>query len=200
MTTEKARLRAAGIQVRARVGDKLGDVWWSLLIRGLLALALAVAALFWPEATLILLIRLIALFALADGVMGLLGWLRTRDLAAHLAPALISIAVGLILLFWPDLTGRLLLTILGLWALFQGVMLILAGFQTETDDPDRGPAMIIGTVAALVGLVLVIWPGTGVVTVSWAIGIAALLIGASLIYLALRLRRIDKRAESLRSR
>ena len=200
MTTEKERLRAAGIQVRARVGDKLGDVWWSLLIRGLLALALAVAALFWPEATLILLIRLIALFALADGVMGLVGWLRTRDLAAHLAPAVISIAVGLILLFWPDLTGRLLLTILGLWALFQGVMLILAGFQAGPDDPDRGPAMTIGAVAAIVGLVLVIWPGTGVVTLSWAIGIAALLIGGSLVYLALRLRRIDKRAESLRSR
>jgi uncharacterized membrane protein HdeD (DUF308 family) len=200
MTTEKERLRAAGIQVRARVGDKLGDVWWSLLIRGLLALALAVAALFWPEATLILLIRLIALFALADGVMGLVGWLRTRDLAAHLAPAVISIAVGLILLFWPDLTGRLLLTILGLWALFQGVMLILAGFQAGPDDPDRGPAMTIGAVAAIVGLVLVIWPGTGVVTLSWAIGIAALLIGGSLVYLALRLRRIDKRVESLRSR
>jgi uncharacterized membrane protein HdeD (DUF308 family) len=200
MATEKARLRAAGIQVRARVGDKLGDVWWSLLIRGLLALALAVAALFWPQATLILLIRLIALFALADGVMGLLAWLRTRDLAAHLAPAVISIAVGLILLFWPDLTGRLLLTILGLWALFQGVMLVLAGLQTESDDPDRVPAMVIGAVAALVGLVLVLWPGTGVVTISWAIGIAALLIGASLIYLALRLRRVDKRAESLRSR
>ena len=200
MTTEKERLRAAGIQVRARVGDKLGDVWWSLLIRGLLALALAVAALFWPEATLILLIRLIALFALADGVMGLVGWLRTRDLAAHLAPAVISIAVGLILLFWPDLTGRLLLTILGLWALFQGVMLILAGFQAGPDDPDRGPAMTIGAVAAIVGLVLVIWPGTGVVTLSWAIGIAALLIGGSLVYLALRLRRIDKRVENLRPR
>jgi len=200
MATEKARLRAAGIQVRARVGDKLGDVWWSLLIRGLLALALAVAALFWPEATLILLIRLIALFALADGVMGLLAWLRTRDLAAHLAPAVISIAVGLILLFWPDLTGRLLLTILGLWALFQGVMLVLAGLQTESDDPDRVPAMVIGAVAALVGLVLVIWPGTGVVTISWAIGIAALLIGGSLIYLALRLRKVERRVESLRSR
>ena len=200
MTSEKVRLRAAGIQVRARVSDKLGDVWWFLLVRGLLALALAVAALFWPKATLVLLIRLIALFALADGVMGLLGWFRTRDLGSHLAPALVSIAVGLFLLFWPDLTGSLLLMIVGLWALFQGAMLILAGFQSDPSDPDRGPAMAIGAVAAIVGLVLVIWPGTGAVTIAWAIGIAALLIGASLIYLALRLRKIDKRVESFRRR
>jgi len=38
------------------------------------------------------------------------------------------------------------------------------------------------------------------VTISWAIGIAALLIGGSLVYLALRLRRIDKRVENLRPR
>ena len=59
-------------------------------------------------------------------------WFRTRDLTSHLAPALISIAVGLVLLLWPDLTGSLLLMIVGLWAFLQGAMLILAGIQTET--------------------------------------------------------------------
>jgi uncharacterized membrane protein HdeD (DUF308 family) len=200
MTSERTRVRAARIQIRTRVSDRLGDVWWFLLIRGLLALALGIAALFWPQATLILLIRVIALFALADGVMGLLSVFRTRDLATHLTPALVSIGVGVILLFWPDLTASLLLMILGLWALFQGAMLLLAGSQSETDDPDRMPAMVIGAGVAVVGLVLVLWPGTGVVTISWAIGIAALLIGGSLVYLALRLRRIDKRVENLRPR
>lgn len=200
MTSERTRVRAARIQIRTRVSDRLGDVWWFLLIRGLLALALGIAALFWPQATLILLIRVIALFALADGFMGLLSVFRTRDLATHLTPALVSIGVGVILLFWPDLTASLLLMILGLWALFQGAMLLLAGSQSETDDPDRMPAMVIGAGVAVVGLVLVLWPGTGVVTISWAIGIAALLIGGSLVYLALRLRRIDKRVENLRPR
>jgi uncharacterized membrane protein HdeD (DUF308 family) len=60
--------------------------------------------------------------------------------------------------------------------------------------------MIIGALAGIGSLVLVIWPGTGVVTVSWAIAIAALLIGGSLVYLALRLRKIDKRVENLRPR
>lgn len=200
MTSERTRVRAARIQIRTRVSDRLGDVWWFLLIRGLLALALGIAALFWPQATLILLIRVIALFALADGVMGLLSVFRTRDLGTHLTPALVSIGVGVILLFWPDLTASLLLMILGLWALFQGAMLLLAGSRSETDDPDRMPAMVIGAGVAVVGLVLVLWPGTGVVTISWAIGIAALLIGGSLVYLALRLRRIDKRVENLRPR
>lgn len=168
------------------------------MARGLLALALGLAALFWPTATLVLLIRLVAIYALVDGVVGLVSAFRAQDLRSNLAPGLISIAVGLILLVWPGLTGRLLLIIVGLWALLQGAMLVLAGIETEADDLDRMPAIIIGAVAAIVGLVLAIWPGTGAVTIAWAVGIAALLIGASLGYLALRLRKIDKRVEGLR--
>jgi uncharacterized membrane protein HdeD (DUF308 family) len=98
------------------------------------------------------------------------------------------------------LTGRFLLIIVGLWALFQSAMLILAGIETGADDPDRTPAITIGAVAVIVGLILALWPGTGAVTSARAIGIAALLIGASLMYLALRLRKMDKRVEGLRRR
>ena len=198
MTSDYEQARVTATQVRLHLSDKLGDVWWFIMARGLLALALGLAALFWPTATLVLLIRLVAIYALVDGVVGLVSAFRARDLRSNLAPGLISIAVGLILLVWPDLTGRVLLIIVGLWALFQGAMLALAGIETEADDPDRMPAIIIGGVAAIVGLVLAIWPGTGAVTIAWAIGIAALLIGASLVYLALRLRKINKRVTGLR--
>ena len=200
MHKSERQIRATSIQMRTQLSDRIGDVWWFLLARGLLALALGIAALFWPKATLVLLIRLIALYALADGIIGLVSAFRARDLGPNLVPGLVSIAVGVILLFWPDLTASLLLMILGLWALLQGGMLLLAGVQTDADDPDRAPALAVGAVAAAVGLTLVIWPGTGAITISWVIGIAALLIGGSLVYLALRLRRIDKRVESLRPR
>jgi uncharacterized membrane protein HdeD (DUF308 family) len=198
MTYEREQVRATAIGVRAHLSDRRGNLWWFLLARGLLALALAVAALFWPQATLVLLIRLIALYTLADGVVGLLSALRARDLGTHLAPALVSIAVGVILLFWPDLTARLLLIILGLWALFQGAMLLVAGVRTDADDPERGAAITIGVVAAIIGSIMVIWPESGAVTISWVIGIAALVIGGLLTFLALRLRQVDKRVENLR--
>ena len=198
MSVDKQRLRATAVQVRAGIGDGPGDGWWFLLVRGLLAVGLGIAALFWPQATLNLLIRLIAVYALVDGVLGLLAALRAREFAAGFAPGLISILVAAVLLFWPDLTGRLLLTLLGIWALLQGVLIFRAGRQADTGDPDRGPTMVIGAGAGIVGLILAIWPGTGVVTISWAIGIAALLIGALLVFLALRLRRIDRRVQNLR--
>ena len=57
--------------------------------------------------------------------------------------------------------------------------------------------MTIGGVAAIAGIILVVWPGTGSVAISWVIGIAALLIGLLLIYLAQRVRQAAERVDSL---
>jgi uncharacterized membrane protein HdeD (DUF308 family) len=55
----------------------------------------------------------------------------------------------------------------------------------------------MGIAAAIVGLVLAFWPGSGVAVISWVIGIAAILIGAFLIYLASRFKRLEGRLETL---
>jgi uncharacterized membrane protein HdeD (DUF308 family) len=49
--------------------------------------------------------------------------------------------------------------------------------------------MILGSVAAVVGLVLIVWPGTGIVVVSWGIAAAAIVQGVQSIYLATRLSK-----------
>ena len=197
MPLDKEQLQAAAAGAKARVSDKLGDIWWSLLLRGLLALALGIAAIFWPKATLELLVRLVGLYVLFDGIVTLFGAFRARELGAYLVSGLISVAVGGILVFWPDVTGRLLLIIVGLWALFQGVTLFWAGWQTDANDPERSLMMTIGAVAAIAGVILVVWPAAGSVAISWVIGIVALLVGALLLYLAQRMRQAAKRIDNL---
>jgi uncharacterized membrane protein HdeD (DUF308 family) len=197
MPLDKGQLQAAAAGAKARVSDKLGEIWWSLLVRGLLAVILGIAAIFWPKATLELLVRLVGLYVLFDGIFSLLAAFRARELGAYLVSGLISVAVGGILLFWPDVTGRLLLIIVGLWALFQGVSLFWAGWQTDANDPERSLIMTIGAVAAIAGVILVVWPAAGSVAISWVIGIVALLVGALLLYLAQRVRQAAKRIDNL---
>jgi uncharacterized membrane protein HdeD (DUF308 family) len=55
----------------------------------------------------------------------------------------------------------------------------------------------MGGAVAVVGLVLLIWPGTGVVAISWIIALAALMLAALMIFLALRLKRLKKRVDKL---
>jgi uncharacterized membrane protein HdeD (DUF308 family) len=197
MSLDNERLQAAAARAQTRVTAKLGDVWWSLLVRGFLAVGLGIAAIFWPRDTLEFLVRLVGLYVLFDGIVSLVGAFRARELSAYLVPGLISIVIGGILLFWPDITERLLLIIVGIWALFQGLPLFWTGRQADPDDPERSLAMTIGGTAAIAGVILVIWPGTGSVAISWVIGIAALLIGGLLIYLASRVRQASMRLSDL---
>lgn len=193
MALDKEQLQSASAGARFRLNDRLGNIWWSLMLRGLLAVILAIAALFWPQATLSLLFRLVGLYVLLDGALNLVWAFRNGEGGAYLVPGLISLIIGAVLLFWPSMTGKLLLTIVGIWLLFQGGSLLLAARRSYPDDPDRGLLINMGIVITIIGLVLVIWPGTGIVAISWAIAIAALVIGALLIFLALRLHQAEKR-------
>ncbi len=186
---------AAGL--RSRVSGKMGNVWWAFMLRGLLAIGLGVSALIWPQLTLSLLVRLIGIYTLLDGITGFVSGIRGRDMQFYLLPGLVSMTVGAVLLFWPGLTVKWLLIILGIWALLQGVNLFLTGRSAEDSDPNRGLLMTIGSVLAVAGLVLIVWPGAGAVTISWLVVALALLVGALLVFLALRLRRVKLRVDKL---
>lgn len=189
----RARLRTVAIGVRTNVSDKLGSIWWSFLLRGLLAIGLGIFALFWPGGSLGVLVLAVGLYCVADGAAGLVGALRNPELREYLAQALIVLGIGAVLVFWPGASLRTLLVLLGVAALIAGIGQILTARRLPADDPERGAMMTIGIAAAVIGLVLAFWPGSGVAVISWVIGIAAILIGASLIYLGSRFKRLETR-------
>lgn len=197
MSSNNEQLRAAAAGLQNRVSGKMNGIWWAFLLRGLLALGLGVSALIWPRLTLALLIRLIGVYAVLDGLAGIVSSFRHRELQSYLVLALASLAVGAILIFWPGVTVNGLLIILGFWAVLQGANLFLAGRGAEIDDPNRALLTMTGTVLAVIGLVLIIWPGAGAITISWLVAALAFLIGALLVFLALRLRRVKLRVERL---
>ena len=85
---------------------------------------------------------------------------------------------------------------IGAWALFTGVTQNLAARRPEVPGDERSTMSTIGAIAAVVGLVLIVWPGSGVVVIGWVIAIAALALAALLITLALRLKRVKERMDA----
>jgi hypothetical protein len=76
-----------------------------------------------------------------------------------------------------------------------GGCLNLGTLFANVDDTERGLMTSIGGTVAVMGLVLLIWAGTGVV-ISWFIAFGALLFATLLIFLALRLNRLQQRIDS----
>jgi uncharacterized membrane protein HdeD (DUF308 family) len=187
--TDHEQWRQVASRTQVRMSDRLGGLWLGYLLRGLLALALGIGALFWPSATVELLVRLVGIFAILNGSAGLFTAYQARMPGSYWVPGWMSLGAGAVLLFWPGVTVHLLFLILGIWATFQGGSLWLMARQAPTDDPDRGLLSGVGVAAVLIGLVLIFWPGSGAVAISWVIAALALLVGFMLIYMALHLHR-----------
>lgn len=199
MPLEEEKLRQAAAGVQQRVDSKLGDLWWAFMLRGLLALALAACALFWPQKTTGLLIKLLGAYFIIDGLAGAVGALRAESKSSHMLQVVVSLAVGLVLLCWTGVSAKLFLIVVGIWALLQGAGMILSSRQLEPEEEQRGLMGAIGGVMAVIGLVLIFWPNTGVVAISWLIALCSLVVGGLLVYLATRLKRVRSRIDNLGS-
>lgn len=193
MPAKNEKLRTAVSGVKHRASDKLSDLWWWLMVRGFLAIGLALFAMFWPQQTVRILVNLLGAYLLFDGLLGAVGAFRSGERRGAPLVAIVGLVVGVLLLFWTGLSVRLFLILVGAWALIQGVGVFLSSRHKESDPDSRNLVGIAGGALAVAGLILVVWPNTGVVTVSWLLAIVALLLGCLLIFVATRLRRISKR-------
>jgi uncharacterized membrane protein HdeD (DUF308 family) len=159
-----------------------------------------VSAFVWPEKTLGIFVKLLGAYFLIDGVIGTIGAYRSGDKASPLMQAIVSLALGLVLLLWTGISGKLFLILVGIWLVLQGISLLLAAFRMESADEQRGLVMGIGGVMVVIGLVFIFWTKTSIVAISWLIGVGAAVIGALLVYLATRVKRIRAKIESIGER
>lgn len=183
---------AARGRARDALSDKLADLWSTFLIRGLLAAAVGIAALFWPSGSIAVLLQIIGALLILDGVLTLFTMMRGGPAGSVGIGAML---IGLVLLIWPEGTARLTFILLGAWALVGAAGSLMTWWQMPETDPERSTARNAGLFALFVGLVLVFWPGTGVVALGWAIAFAAFAIAAVMLWLASRFKRAKDRLQ-----
>ena len=70
MPEEREKIRQVVTGAKQRVSNKLNDVWWWFMIRGLMAVGFAIAALGWPNMTVGIMVNLLGVYLLLDGVVG----------------------------------------------------------------------------------------------------------------------------------
>ncbi|WP_170465421.1 HdeD family acid-resistance protein [Ruegeria arenilitoris] len=175
---------------RDALSNQLADLWWTFLLRGILAGALGIAALFWPTGSIAILLRLVGVLLLLDGALTLLGFGRRGLIGGFGVGALV---IGLILVIWPEGVARLAFFLLGAWALIVGIGSLMAWRQLPDAHPDAATMRNSGLIALLIGLALLFWPGSGMVALGWAIAFSALCFAAVMFWLAVRFKRAHDR-------
>ena len=165
----------------------LKDLKWYLILRGVFALVLGAIALFWPDLSIGTLVTIVGIFCIIDGGTGLVFTMKDSNLREYQLISVLTLVMGLVLVIWPTGVIKFVLMLFGAWLVFVGGGQILSGRKMAKGDSNRRVLIAIGAIAAVIGLVLIFWPGTGIVVVSWGIAAAAIVHGAQSLYLASRL-------------
>ena len=172
----------------------------SLIVRGVLALAVGIIALAWPQVTVLALVILFAVYAfIAAGLQAMQAFSSRKagPVIGHLLLGLVDIAAGVIALAWPGPTALVLVLIVGIWAIVVGVVEIAAAFQAGEPAGTRAMYILGGLVAVAFGVVLCARPGVGAVTLALLFGLFNLIYGGWALVQGIELRRTGKTLPSV---
>jgi uncharacterized membrane protein HdeD (DUF308 family) len=179
----------------------LARVWKMIAANGVLAILFGFALMVWPDIGLTTIVAVVAVYALARGVVS--------GLAAFSAPlprserawltleAVTGMAIGIALLVWSDISAKALLYVVAAWAIAIGVLTLVAAIRLPLSGGRRLLLALNGFVAGAFGAVMFIEPEVGAVAVVALIAAFTIVIGVMQIGFALELRSI---AADVRSR
>jgi len=110
--------------------------WWTFLIEGLLGIGAGIVALVWPEVTSLVLIYLIAGWAIITGILEIAAAIRLRNEISNEwmlgLGGLVSIGLGILLFFQPAAGGLAIIWTIAAYALIFGVLLVILGFRLRS--------------------------------------------------------------------
>jgi uncharacterized membrane protein HdeD (DUF308 family) len=165
--------------------------WGGVMLRGVLALLVGLLAIVNPVATVLTLTVLFAVFAIVEGGMALVaGWQASPREGALVLLGLLGVIVGVIGLTNPGLLALTLITWIGIWAAVRGLLELSLAFRLRREIRGEGWLMLGGALSVAFGVLLLAKPLVGLVAEGTLFGIYCAVLGAALIALALRLKRL----------
>ncbi|MHA6793303.1 HdeD family acid-resistance protein [Pseudonocardia bannensis] len=162
----------------------------AIALRAILAVAFGLVALLRPDLTVLALAVAFGAYALVDGVARVVDAVRHRDRARWwfgVMYGLLGIAAGVIALVWPGITAVALAVVVGVWALVTGVVELIAAYRLRSMMRGVWLLALAGALSVVAGVLLVIEPVAGAIGLAVLIGSFAVIYGAVLAVVAMRL-------------
>lgn len=157
---------------------------WGLALRGIAAILFGILVWVWPAIALNVLVILFGIFAIATGIFAILAGIRAATPKSRwllLIEGVLAVLAGIVALAWPGITAVALLFVIAFWAILTGVIEIISAFRTGRVGPFEWLLILSGVVSIIFGLLLLFWPGLGLLALVWLIGIYAVIHGIILL-------------------
>ncbi len=166
--------------------------WWIVALRGVTSVVFGLVALFWPGATLAVLIALYGAYALVDGVFSIASAVHRHGTGGSLAPlwleGIFGLLAGVVAWVWPGLTAIVLVYVIATWAVVTGAFEIATAIRLRKEIEGEWLLGAAGLASIAFGLVLAFRPLAGTLALLWLLGWYAIVFGAFVIGLAISVR------------
>jgi uncharacterized membrane protein HdeD (DUF308 family) len=173
--------------------QSLSRYWWVLVVRGVISIIFAVFAFMNPKAAFTTLVLALGIFLLADGIMALyLGaGMRNhdRDWWIVVLEGLLGVGLGVLTFINPEITAAGVLLFIALWCLVTGVFEISTAIRLREEIDNEWMLGIAGVISIALGLLMLINPTAGAMSITMWIGFYALMFGGLMILLGIRVKR-----------
>ncbi len=163
--------------------------WWVLLIRGIAAILFGLAVIFFPNLSLVLLVTFLAAYLFVDGVFALIAAVQSRSHERWWLLALegaLGILAGIAAFLFPAAAVLTVFYIVVFWAIVTGVIEIVSAIELRRQIDNEWMMILGGAVSILFGGLLLFYPGEGILTLLWLLGVLATAFGAMMVILAFR--------------
>lgn len=173
--------------------DLVARNWWLYLIRGVVSILFGVTAIIWPGLTLLTLVWLFGIFAIVDGATSIWSGFSNRNKHdrwwAEILIGVAGIVAGLLVVLLPDLSALALIYFIAAWMIIIGVLLIIFAIRMRQEIANEWFLGLSGLLSTVLGVIFLIFPGSGAVSLVYWIGSYAILSGILLVAFAFRVRR-----------
>jgi uncharacterized membrane protein HdeD (DUF308 family) len=175
---------------------KVNRSWVLLALRGLATLLFGLVAFSWPELSVRILVTIFGLYAIVEGmfsiVHSLTGLAGGQQWSLALLEGLASVAAGIAVFVWPELTALVLLYFIAVRALAIGILEMFTVVSHRQEVEQGWLLFLAGLISAAFGLFLIARPGGGALALLWLIALYACVVGVVQVVLAFVLRHRDR--------
>lgn len=175
-------------------GELADRVWQWWLVRGIIVALFGVFALVWPQTAIGAFVIFLGILWVVEAIVTLVSAFGTPGIPGRvwaIISGIIGLVAGVVLISSPAASAAVLVWLVGIFAIIAGIVTVVEAFVLR-GAPGWGWLLVAGLSQAILGVVIVAWPGITAVVLAIIVGIWALLFGVWLIVFSLWLRKVGR--------
>jgi uncharacterized membrane protein HdeD (DUF308 family) len=173
--------------------------WLFLAMNGIIAILFGLLLLLFTKAVIETMVFYFGLIVLLSGVgmlvTGIFNIQRGKKAGMLLFESIITIAIGTIIMFFPQHSLQFFLLVVGVWAIILGIVQLIILINSKVEVSGKNLFLFNGLLTLGIGIVLIFYSDAFADFLVKLIGVFSLLFGALLIYLSVILRKIHSASQ-----